>query len=212
MHPYELQKILARNYLVQLSKEVPGILVQVGVGSGHGLIQYAQLLDLERPLQTDRIVLGFDSFNFYPTFDIDEVNAVQQIRTDDKNEIGSTSLDKVRQLIQEYDKTSPFPQRGKSRIEVVAGKVEETLETYDFSGKRISLLEVDVNTRQATDHALKFLAPLVVPGGVIVFGGFASGPWEGESEIVHRFCLDNGLKPQRVSKYLYPSAFAFVGV
>lgn len=95
---------------------------------------------------------------------------------------------------------------------MIAGNVEETLEAFDFSGKRISLLEVDVNTRSATSKALEVLAPLVVPGGVIVFGGYASGPWEGESEIVHNFCSANGLKPQRVSKYLYPSAFALVGV
>lgn len=96
MHPYELQKILARNHLVQLTRDVPGILVQVGVGSGHGLVQYAQLLDLERPHQTDRIVIGFDSFNFYPTFDDDEAGAIQQLRADDKNEIEFSTIDKVR--------------------------------------------------------------------------------------------------------------------
>lgn len=197
--------------MVDLTLEVPGIIVQVGVGSGHGLIQYAQLLDIERPHQTDRIVVGFDSFDFYPTSDLDEATAVQQIRDDDKNGIYSTSLEQVHALIQQYDKTSPFPQRGKSRIEVIAGKIESTLENYDFLGKRISLLEVDVNTRQATEKALEVLAPLVVPGGVIVFGGYASGPWEGESEVVNRFCVQNGFKPRRVSKYLYPSAFVVVG-
>lgn len=210
MSPYELQKLLARNFLVGLCKDVPGILVQVGVGSGHGLVQYAQLLDLERTHQTDRIVLGFDSFDFYPTMDQDEQEAVQQILSDDKNQISSASLNKVHALISEYDKSAPFPQRGKSKIEVIAGNIEETIGGYDFQGRRISLLEVDVNTRQATAKALEVLAPLVVPGGLIVFGGYASGPWKGESEVVHRFCAENGLKPRRVSKYLYPSAFVVV--
>lgn len=156
------------------------------------------------------MVLGFDSFDFYPTKDPDEQEAVQQILVDDKNQIGSASLQRVHALISEYDMTSPFPQRGKSRIEVIPGNIEETIDAYDFQGRRISLLEIDVNTRQATAHALEVLAPLVVPGGLIVFGGYASGPWKGESEVVHRFCAENGLKPRRVSKYLSPSAFVVV--
>jgi hypothetical protein len=193
--------------MIRLTKNLPGAILQVGVGNGEGLITYAQIRDLLCPYSTDKKVIGFDAFEFYPVVDQNEEETLARFSSSDANVFSGVSYEKVAALISDYEQHAPFPQRGVPSIELVVGLVEETIPTFNPAGMRLSLLEVDVNTRSGTEVALEYLFPLLVQGGVCVFGGYAAGPWEGESRAVHEFLQKANLKPMRYEGFLYPSCY-----
>jgi len=207
MHPRDLQKVLFRHEMIRLTKNVPGAIIQIGVGNGEGLISYAQIRDLLCPYSTDKKVIGFDAFEFYPVVDQNEVETLARFSGSEANVFSDVSYQKVEALISEYQQHVPFPQRGSPGVELVVGLVEETIPNFNPAGMRLSLLEVDVNTRSGTEVALEHLFPLLVKGGVCVFGGYAAGPWEGESRAVHEFLQKTNLKPLRYEGFLYPSCY-----
>lgn len=193
--------------MIRLTKDVPGSIIQVGVGNGEGLVTYAQIRDLLCPYSTDKKVIGFDAFEFYPVIDQEEAQTLERFADSEANVFTDVSFEKVEALLADYGKHVPFPQRNNFGVELVVGPVEETIPNFEPAGIRLSLLELDVNTRSGTEVALRHFFPLLVKGGICVFGGYASGPWEGESKVVHKFLSENNYEPKRYEGFLYPSCF-----
>ncbi len=206
--PSSIAELLVRYELFNLVRDKPGSIAQVGVGGGTGLLMWAVISDLLDPYGTDRLCLGFDAFEFYPVSDSDEVDTLQEFKKSDFNRFSDVSLSNVERAIAEYKKTIPFPNRQKDRVQLVVGNVEQTLPTFSAQGLRFALLDIDVNMRGETRAAIDNLWPLLLPGGVCAFGGFAAGPWEGESEVVAAFLAENpGLEVKRMLGFPYPSAY-----
>ena len=75
------------------------------------------------------------------------------------------------------------------RIKLIRGDILDTVPKFiiDNPGFRISLLHFDCDLYAPTLHGLKCLAPLVVPGGLIVLDEFAITAWAGETAAVEEF-------------------------
>lgn len=202
-----LHEIIVRYETLSLVKDVPGSLIQVGVGSGFGLIVTAMLLDVLSPFSTDATIVGFDSFGeAYPAFEPDEAEIVAEFTASQHNRFG-TGIGVVEELMEQHRRTTVFPNRACEKIELVKGLVEVTIPAWEAKGRRLRYLELDINVRSGTACALEHLWPLLVPGGVCVFGGFAAGPWEGESQVVQKFIEERCLEPRRIHGLTYPSAY-----
>jgi hypothetical protein len=80
-------------------------------------------------------------------------------------------------------------------VELVAGDICETVPRYvrDHPEFRISLLNVDVDFRAATETIIRELYPRVCRGGVVVFDDYAT--FEGETRAVEE--LLPGVKIQK---------------
>ena len=195
---YELMKMVA---------QMPGSLAQVGVGNGFGLLTMARLGDILAPYSTDQHYFGFDAFDFYPEPDEDEIRSVTELKASKHNRFSESSQKLVQDKISQYELQTPFPSRKSPRTQLIAGLAEESLPAFDPQGIRFKLVEIDVNLRQGTKTAIEILYPLLIPGGIMTFGGYAAGPWEGESEVVHEFLGETSLQPQRIHGLTYPSCF-----
>jgi hypothetical protein len=75
-------------------------------------------------------------------------------------------------------------------IHYVKGKVEDTIPGEIPS--KIALLRLDTDWYESTAHELKYLYPLLVPGGVIIIDDY--GHWQGAKKAVDEYIADNNLK------------------
>lgn len=204
--PWVLMEIFARGKAIELVSDLPGSICQVGVGRGQGLLFWAKLTDIFNTNSTSQKIIGFDSFTFYPEPEADERNALGDYERSGQNRFEGISLSEVQAAIENYSATAPFSQRKTSRIELVDGLIQDTLPRWSAKGVRFKILEIDVNLRIPTKLALQYLYPLLVPGGLLIFGGFAAGPWEGESEVVAQFLEREGLVAKKFYDFDYPSS------
>jgi hypothetical protein len=72
----------------------------------------------------------------------------------------------------------------------VKGKVEDTI-PGTMPGK-IALLRLDTDWYESTAHELKYLYPLLVPGGVIIIDDY--GHWEGARKAVDEYIENEKLQ------------------
>lgn len=183
----QLTRFLAHYELFNMVKKLPGSIVELGVYKGASLFAFANFLEIFCSGDRSRKVIGFDSFeglsNFSPQ---DGVDNEMHFKTEGgwKAENFGDNLDKLAQIFQ---MEAFVPQA--DRIKLVRGDILETVPKFidDNPGLRISLLHFDCDLYAPTLEGLKCLAPLVVPGGLVVLDEFAITAWAGETAAVEEF-------------------------
>ena len=97
---------------------------------------------------------------------------------------------------------------GVDRTQMIRGELPETLPKFvkQHSGVRLSLLYLDTNLFESTLLSLRFLYPLVVPGGIVAFNGLSIEPWAGESADFHEFFCEGAPKLKTFPFLNIPSA------
>ena len=83
-------------------------------------------------------------------------------------------------------------------IHYVKGKVEDTIP--QTIPKKIALLRLDTDWYESTAHELKYLYPLLVPGGVIIIDDY--GHWEGARKAVDEY-IENEKLPLLLNRIDY---------
>ena len=75
------------------------------------------------------------------------------------------------------------------RAELVRGDCRLTVPKYvtENPGLRISLLHLDLDLYEPTLVALKYLYPLVVPGGVVIFDEYGMVGFPGETKAIDEY-------------------------
>ena len=138
-------------------KDVPGDLVECGVGRGQSLFMLAYFLR-ERPYQP-RMLWGFDSFQGFPAPTTEDASP-RKARAGE----WSVSQQEVLTLLQESGIESEALERS---IRLVPGFFNESL--AQFPKRPIALLHIDADLYQSYRDALSALFPYVVPGGLVLF-------------------------------------------
>jgi hypothetical protein len=95
----------------------------------------------------------------------------------------NSPLDDVKQNIGRFD----YPAE---KIFYIKGKVEDTIP--QTIPQKIALLRLDTNFYDSTKHELKYLYPLLVPGGVIIFSDY--GDWAGARKAADEYIADEKIK------------------
>src|SRR4051812_9166292 len=162
-----LRRALHFQHLVELVDDVPGTVVECGVGVGKSLLVLTNLTaDAKRP------VWAFDSFEGLPepAPEDDVANAPREIAEG----MLAHGVDEVRDYLRSYGLS------GKTiddRITFAPGYYPESFTAYD--GSPIALLHLDVDLYRSYLDCLTFFEPLVAPGGVIAFDEYRSPRWPG---------------------------------
>jgi len=94
-----------------------------------------------------------------------------------------SSLEEVKQNIESLN----YPA---GKIHYVKGMVEDTIPK--IISQKIALLYFNICFYESTLHALKYLFPLLVPGGVIIIGDY--GDWEGTRKAVDEYIEINKIR------------------
>lgn len=167
---------------------IPGDIVECGVGRGGSMMAVAQTL---KNIGASRKIYLFDTFEGMtePT-DVDKdfrgKSASEIFRKEYKNTDNNwclSSLDEVKRNLWDtgYDK---------NQIVFVKGKVEDTIPAY--APDQISLLRLDTDWYESTYHELVHLYSRLSVGGVLIIDDY--GHWEGAKKAVDQFIDENQLK------------------
>lgn len=196
-----ISKFLYRHTLFNLTKDLPGDIVEVGVFKGSGVATWCKLLDLFTP-HTNKKVIGFDIFQkeqaFFNTFKQGHLmkHVVNRGAQDD------ISVESVKQRLQTANISD-------SKYILVEGDVCTTTKLFakQNPGFRISILFLDLDLDEPTYETLVHLWDRVIPGGYIVFDEYDYHKFD-ESNGVDRFLKEKNLSYKVRSTNIYgPSAY-----
>jgi Macrocin-O-methyltransferase (TylF) len=195
--PGRVGKLLAHYELYQRAQGVAGAFIECGIFKGSSLARFAMFRHLFESEET-RALIGFDVFGKFPEteFDADKERRNHFIKSAGDESI---SVDQLRSVLANKgcDKN----------VTLVVGDICHTVPAFvaDHPELRIALLHVDVDILEASQVVMKMLAPLVVPGGVIVLDDY--GIFPGATRAVDEFMSG---RRERIQKLPYALAPAFV--
>lgn len=202
----DLPRLLAQYELFKLIRDIPGSVVELGVYLGAGLFTFAKLMETFCPGDRSRKIYGFDTFDGYKDFKENDGEVGTWI---DKGIGTKKSSYEIMQSITDINNLDNFL-AGVERTVIIPGDISQTVPKFasEPTGVRISLLYFDSNLYEPTMTGLKYLYPLVVPGGVVAFNAYGIPPWEGESKAFEEYFADKKMPTLRKFDFSHiPSAF-----
>ena len=191
-------KLLSKRDFLELTKSVPGDIVELGVFKGSGMAGWLKMCRYS--FINNKKVVGFDIF--------DDQKLLTSIGTKDKNLMGS--LFAQRSFASEgYAPVlnTMLRDAGFNNYEIVTGNVFDTIPGYlDANpGFRASVINFDLDTAEPTYFSLTQLWDRLVKGGVLIFDEYAINEWT-ESIAVDQFVNEFGLDLKR-TQFEAPSAY-----
>jgi len=198
-----LGKLLFRNHFYNMTKHLPGDIVEIGVFKGSGIVSWLKILKVFDS-QTNKKVIGFDFFSPHDT----KVYINRVANGEGLNDV----INRVEHNLLSYETVNNTIQGSgfdNSKFILVKGNVETT--TKDFvnknAGFRISLLYFDADLGEPTYHSLVNLWDRIIPGGYIVFDEYEFHAFD-ECAGVEKFLKEKDLEFTIETTHFYnPTAF-----
>ena len=171
-------------HLLNDLRDVPGSIVECGVGPGLSLFDFAMI---SQAIGKPRHMYGYDSFSGLP--DPTPTDGSWNARA---GGFFSYSMRHVRDQLRLAGLDDEFIE---SHITLIPGAFSQTLPDYDNGP--IALLHIDVDLYDSYRTVLENLYAQVVPRGVIAFDEYRQEQWPGATAAVDQFFADKPEKPRR---------------
>ena len=149
-------------------------MVEIGVGTGHGLVFFQKLINLYNLI--DSKIYGYDTFEGVPV-PTDRDIAIdgkllkdiykEKIKKNGVSGWNNNSLDYVKKIYSDNTKDN-------NNLTLIKGKVEETLRIKENLPENISLLRIDLELYEATKFSIEKLVPNIVNGGILMVDNYSS--------------------------------------
>lgn len=199
-----LGKLIARTFLFNQIKDVPGDIVECGVYKGAGILSFLKIKNILAP-NSFKKVIGFDYFDTDSL--LSSLSGKDQIHMKEIFERGyqHDEMGEALQFLHEKIHSAGF---GKNDYELIQGNVSETAKEFVSKrpGLKISLLVIDVDVAQATYDALSAFWDRVSVGGLVVFDEYGYHAWS-EAQGADRFFGDKNVQIKALD---YPAPCAYV--
>lgn len=172
---------------------IEGDIVECGIWKGGSTMAAIDTLLYHK--STDRNIYLYDTFEGMPapsTHDVKKgghhgagMSAKELYDNSNPDDIiwCISPLDEVKQNIEKFN----YPA---DKIHYVKGMVEDTIP--QTIPQKIALLRLDTNFYESTQHELKYLFPLMVPGSVLVLNDY--GEWAGARKAIDEYIQANNIK------------------
>jgi hypothetical protein len=186
-------KMIQQYEIWKLSQDIPGHVVELGVHFGESFLHFAKFVEMFNMGERETRVIGFDTFAGFPSISAMDKSKKNQEETGRLKVTkggfysGEGAYRRLQKLIKIFEDDHFVPQ--KSRLELVKGDVLKTIPKFvkDNPGLRISLLHLDLDLYEPTLCALKYLYPLVSPGGVVILDEYGQEKFPGESQAFDEY-------------------------
>jgi len=199
-----LSLFLAKNELFLRILNIHGSIVEAGVFMGGGLFTWAQLSSIYEPVNHNRKIIGFDSFDGFPAIsEKDQVEENEHLKVEGYKFDGEAELWEAADV---HNLTRPIGHIPK--VELVKGFAENTIAVYLEQNPHlvVSLLYLDFDLYEPTKLALQHFLPRMPKGAVIAFDELNQKQWPGETLAVMEAI---GLKNIRVERCTYTPSLSF---
>lgn len=181
-----LALFLAKNYLFEKIIEVHGSIVECGVFMGGGLFTWAQLSSIHEPVNHNRKIFGFDSFEGFPYIGNEDMSSCKSSQLDSKKS-GRYRFDAWNEIVDGvdlYDKNRSIGHIPK--IDLIKGDAVETIPNFVKKNPHVvvALLYLDFDLYEPTKAALRAFLPRMPKGAILVFDELNQAQWPGETLAV----------------------------
>jgi hypothetical protein len=173
-----IARFLAKTELFKRVINVNGSIVECGVFNGAGLFTWAHMSNIYEPANHSRKIIGFDTFEGFPSIDDRDNTGVLKSKEGDLR--GST-LDQLQISVKKSN-----AERHLSHIEnifLVQGDFMNTAEAYLDQNRHllISLLYLDFDLFEPTKRALELFLPRMPKGAIVAFDELNCDSFPGET-------------------------------
>ncbi|TAE23153.1 MAG: class I SAM-dependent methyltransferase [Candidatus Kapaibacterium sp.] len=182
-----LARFMARYEIFKKVLDVQGSIVECGVFYGVGLMAFAQLSTILEPYNFQRRIIGFDTFDGFPSIAEEDLQGLQERKSGHLHEGGfrvQGAYEDLQRAIELYDMNrflNHFP-----KVQLVKGDFAKTSKQFllDHPHLIVSCLYLDFDIYEPTRIALEQFAPRVPKGGIIVFDELNEEAFPGETTAV----------------------------
>ncbi len=175
----DIAKFLVRNEIFKRVMHVQGSVVECGVLFGGGLMTWAQLSSIYEPVNHQRRVIGFDTFEGFP-----ELTDADRTATSEDADVGGLAVDSHSEITRAAELFDLNRSVGHlPKVELVRGDATETIPEYVRAHPHliVSLLYLDFDIYEPTAVAIGHLLPRMPRGAVIAFDEVNLPAWPGET-------------------------------
>jgi len=182
--------ILTRIHLFEKILGVHGSIVECGVHRGNSLMLYQHLSTILEPTNFNRKIIGFDTFDGFPSVSKHDPEGVV-------GHMQNTDYEHLARWVALQDKNRTIGHIPK--VELVKGDAIKTIPEYVRNNPYliVALLYMDFDIYEPTTVALKHLLPLVPKGGVVGFDEAGQKRWQGETVALKENISLSGVRLQR---------------
>ena len=182
--------ILTRIHLFEKIINVQGSVVECGVHRGNSLMLYQHLSTILEPSNFNRKIIGFDTFEGFPSVSKHDPDGVV-------GHMRNTDFEHLKSWVELQDKNRTIGHIPK--VELVKGDAIKTIPKFVKENPYliIALLYMDFDIYEPTAVALKQLLPLVPKGGVVGFDEAGQKRWQGETVALKENIVVSGVRLQR---------------
>lgn len=203
-----LALFLAKNALFERIATVHGSIVECGVFMGGGLFTWAQLSAIHEPVNHNRKIIGFDSFEGFPSIGERDQASTESSELSYKT-TGGYRFDGEEELhdgIRLFDRNRTIGHVPK--VELVKGDACQTIPLFVEANPHlvVSLLYLDFDLFEPTLAALREFVPRMPKGAIIAFDELNQAQWPGETMAV---LSEIGLRNLAVRRFTYTPALSY---
>ncbi len=178
----DVGRFLFRHELFKKALNVQGSIVECGVGHGAGLMAWLHFSSIYEPVNHQRWILGFDTFEGFP-----ELAEQDALSTSEEAHVGGLAVDSADQItrcVGFHNANSLLP--SDNRVQLVKGDATRTIPGYLEVNPHlvISLLYLDFDLYEPTMVALKHFLPRMPKGAVLAFDEVNVADWPGETRAL----------------------------
>jgi hypothetical protein len=202
-----LTRFLSRTECFKKVLHVQGSVMDCGVLFGSSLMTWARLSSILEPLNSQRKIVGFDTFQGFPRLgEQDKTGSSVQSHAGGFDFQDDRIYDDLVESVTHYDADRQLGHIPK--VEVVRGDVTKTIPAYleDNPHTLVSLLHLDLDIYEPTKMALEHFVPRMPKGAVIVFDELNAPLWPGETIAL----LDTlGVRDLRIERFSWDTYLSY---
>lgn len=175
-----LSRINFMQQLYRMILPVHGVVMEFGVRWGQNMALFSVLRGIHEPFNYNRRIVGFDTFEGFPSVSTEDGGAVQ---TGDYA-VSEGWKDELESILGFHEQNAPIPH--KKKFEMVQGDATKTLP--DFLRKHpetiVALAYFDFDLYKPTKDCLEAILPHVTKGTVLAFDELNCPEFPGETQAV----------------------------
>jgi hypothetical protein len=203
-----LALFLARNEIFKNLLGVHGSIIECGVFLAGGLFTWAQLSAIYEPINHNRKVVGFDTFEGFPSIEAADQSNDRDSLAIQKIEGGYcfSGIGELRQGIELFDLNRPVGHIEK--IQLVPGDATVTIPKFIEENPHIvvSCLHLDFDLHSPSVTALRHFLPRMPRGAMLVFDELNHSDWPGETLAVLE---EVGLRRLKICRFSYTPQLSY---
>ena len=199
-----LARFLAKLEIYRRVIGTTGIIVECGVFNGSGLFTWAQLANIYEPVNYTRKIVGFDTFEGFPSVHGSDNEGLLHSKSGD---LKGSAFDELLLSAEKFNS-----ERALSHIPIISlvkGDFLKTAPTYINANPHtiISLLYLDFDLYEPTKLALELFLPRMPRGAIVAFDEINCDSYPGETRALAEVM---GIGNHRIQRFPFEPWISYV--